>query len=236
MAVYCCVTFARCKLSLTMKNFSWKDWLLAIWSLLTVLFAITTIVWGVQKTWQWLGSNSSNIASWVQAFGSVGAILGASYVANRQYDRENKRLDSEMRRRLRSSYAAIAVPFNAFEKATMANRPWNGNELRLECELVLSQLRECLEDIRRISFEKSNSKDVATSLAMRHALIKFIQHISSHSESALECGESKMDENIILDISTSCVELGYSLIRVAEEQDWPQVRSTLNKNKKSPST
>lgn len=42
-----------------------------------VIFALTTIIWGIEPTWCWLGRNASNIAAWVQAIGVFVALYAA---------------------------------------------------------------------------------------------------------------------------------------------------------------
>lgn len=69
-----------------MKNYTWKDWLFFSWVVLLVAFALTTIVFGRDSTWKWLGENSSNIASWVQAIGSIATIYFSLKVSRSQMD------------------------------------------------------------------------------------------------------------------------------------------------------
>ena len=61
-----------------------RDWLAYIWAAFMVVVASISIYPGWETAWNWLGDNSSNIASWVQAFGSIGAIAAGFAVAGYQ--------------------------------------------------------------------------------------------------------------------------------------------------------
>lgn len=84
-----------------MKDWSWRDWKDSLWA---VLFVPTVIVTplafigmepGFGPTWKWLGDQSSNIASWVQAVGSIAAIaLGVWAV---QFQVKKQRLEADRR-------------------------------------------------------------------------------------------------------------------------------------------
>lgn len=60
-----------------MKNFSINDWLWIFLSTTLIIFALTTIIWGIEPTWCWLGRNAGNIATWVQAIGVFVALYAA---------------------------------------------------------------------------------------------------------------------------------------------------------------
>ena len=93
------------------EKWDWKDWrnwvAIATWVLLP-LFIFIGLVPGWSATWNWLGNNSSNIASWVQAVGSIAAIAAGFLVANLQIKSERKAQENNERLKLRDSYLILA--------------------------------------------------------------------------------------------------------------------------------
>jgi hypothetical protein len=55
------------------------------------------------------GIDSTVVASWVQAFGSIGAIIGAFAVANRQTRKQQRHLDQQKVGRLESMHAVVQI-------------------------------------------------------------------------------------------------------------------------------
>ena len=60
-------------------------------SVVYLFIAFAVIVWVFPGTAIWLPSNSSELASWVQALGSIGAIFGAFWIATFTSKIENER-------------------------------------------------------------------------------------------------------------------------------------------------
>lgn len=78
-------------------------WLVsAICSIITV----AAMLMAYPTLWPWIGDNSSNIASWVQAIGSIAAIFGASWSAMRAIRYEH----SQAERAQRAEAAILGVP------------------------------------------------------------------------------------------------------------------------------
>lgn len=70
---------------------SWPERVIVIWGLLIASSAVIYVAVSLSNL---IFENSSNIADWVQALGSIGAILGVWWQTNRQL-RENKELKKE---------------------------------------------------------------------------------------------------------------------------------------------
>lgn len=67
------------------KKWNLAEWLTLLWVGFVVLLALTGIYPGYEKTWEWSTNNAANIASWVQAIGSIATIWGAFRIANLQF-------------------------------------------------------------------------------------------------------------------------------------------------------
>lgn len=100
------------------RLYEWKlrDWLALVWVAGLILLAFLAIYPGLAQAWEWAAKNSSNIASWVQAVGSIAAILGAAHIANRQ-DRlariRAKKLAVRQARSVCASLEAITESFDS---------------------------------------------------------------------------------------------------------------------------
>lgn len=85
---------------------------MALLALGLVAIALAAIGPGLAPTWKWLGENSSNIASWVQAVGSIAAIAAGFAVARFQLAEANRKeaekLKAEDRANLFSSSVLLA--------------------------------------------------------------------------------------------------------------------------------
>lgn len=102
------------------KGWGWRDWLVTAVAVVMGLVALAAIGPGIDKTWMWLGSNSSNIASWVQAVGSIAAIAAGFGVARFQLAEVNRKdaqkaLDQDLENRFVSSMMLI----DAYENSTV---------------------------------------------------------------------------------------------------------------------
>lgn len=128
-----------------------------------MLLAVTATVFLVTISCKH-GFGSQTMASWVQAFGSIGAIVGAVWISGRQH-RKNVELEDEraieFKRRLKSTLRSIFEPYfldieSLYESATQAQgRPGHqgdlvtGNTIRISRRTedaieLLQSLREAI--------------------------------------------------------------------------------------------
>lgn len=77
--------------------------------LLWVSFIAGPTFWLVLSAIKLSGIDSTVVASWVQAFGSIGAIIGAFAVANRQTRNQQLHLDQQKAGRLESMHAVVQI-------------------------------------------------------------------------------------------------------------------------------
>lgn len=70
---------------MNLQKWRLTDWIILIWCAILATIALLAIYPGLEKTWCWATRNASNIASWVQAIGSIAAIWGAFRIANLQF-------------------------------------------------------------------------------------------------------------------------------------------------------
>lgn len=90
----------------------------ALWCIcaLCAVIATSALLVAYPALWPWLGDNSSNIASWVQAIGSIGAIVGTWWATKTQIQTaaEAARIADELRK--------IEMTENAFHICTRVHR------------------------------------------------------------------------------------------------------------------
>lgn len=65
------------------------------------------VFWVLLNTSKFAGVNSTEAASWVQAFGSIAALIGTAVVANWQMRNAQRQSDSEKAERQRAMYAVV---------------------------------------------------------------------------------------------------------------------------------
>ena len=100
----------------------------ALWFIcvLCAVIAASALLMAYPALWPWLGSNSSNIASWVQAIGSIAAIFGAFGIAQRQaiQHKEGEELkELEMRRRRIHTFIVLLRHAEAICKKIASETP-----------------------------------------------------------------------------------------------------------------
>lgn len=93
------------------SKWGWRDWAAMAWCGLLGAAALVAIGPGWGKAWPWLSDNSSNIASWVQAVGSIAAIVAGFRVARfsieEQHSRQAAKEAEAERQRLRKQYILL---------------------------------------------------------------------------------------------------------------------------------
>lgn len=120
-----------------MKDWDWTDWRDQLWlAMMVVLVSSIAIALGpgYAATWTWLGNNSSNVASWVQAVGSIAAIAAGFAIARYQLARQAKEaVERELEAQrvlktkqlflLRGRFEAISTWAEATEKDVQRDKP-----------------------------------------------------------------------------------------------------------------
>lgn len=73
-----------------MKAYSWGEISAKAVGISCVIFVLLCIIFEPYAIWKWLGDNSGNLASWVQAIGSIGAIVGVFALSTMNANREKR--------------------------------------------------------------------------------------------------------------------------------------------------
>lgn len=105
------------------RGWSFCEWLAAAVALIMAFIVLAAVGSSLGVTWDWLGRNSSNIASWVQSVGSIAAIAAVFVVARFQLretlrHQEEKEIAAEKQARFASSVVLI----DAYENAAVNTR------------------------------------------------------------------------------------------------------------------
>lgn len=138
-----------------------RDWVVAVWTVTLICLALLTIYPGISVAWGWAKDNASNIASWVQAIGSILAIWGAFRIASYQVDVQRDRDRESERQSKRRKYMLLYDRFLSCSVLTTAQlnsislgmRSWKSHLMSTESvlNLLIDLTVEDLPDIELVT-------------------------------------------------------------------------------------
>ncbi|MFJ4444751.1 hypothetical protein ACIPZ8_22020 [Pseudomonas sp. NPDC089422] len=151
------------------------------------------VIWLVAGTIRLSGLNATEAAAWIQAVGSIGAIIGACGVANWQIHRGQKQRDEDKSGRLR---AIVAVVENAAQQAAAIEKMVDQNPpdfvFRLGWPIVLSgPLVASLQALNAVPVhELDDSELVVQCVSIMGALSCLIAEAESYISKSPEMAEA----------------------------------------------
>ena len=172
------------------SKWEWRDWVVFVWCVGLGLVALVTLWPGWGKAWPWLADNSGNVATWVQAVGSIAAIVAGFRVAEKtlkvQHEQQRVR-DAETKRVTeRMQYLVIADRLNAtavWAEAAVADLNRTADDDTWV--LVQESAHSVSESLRAITADQIPSADAIHRLHMAAlgvgGVSRFIQ-IARHSK------------------------------------------------------
>ncbi|MCA8339477.1 hypothetical protein [Burkholderia multivorans] len=132
-----------------------------------VLAALTVQAWG------W---NASNVAAWVQALGSIGAIVGAFMVGSRQIESDRRQtLENEARERARKSDAIMAVVTHAMGQASSTAESFRRMPtpvLKAALDQPIYSLAEAADALLNVPLHEVGSSEAVTQFASLQVVLK----------------------------------------------------------------
>ncbi|MFN7152859.1 MAG: hypothetical protein ACK4OE_04135 [Acidovorax sp.] len=131
-------------------KWGWRDWAAMVVCGLLVLAALVAIWPGWGKAWPWLGENSSNIASWVQAFGSIAAIAAGFGIANYQLRMQRSENLAAEAARIKTARVTSLLLFGAMLDGCMRHMAVVRGSVEEECKsLSVAELEMLAAFVRR---------------------------------------------------------------------------------------
>ncbi|EZP55905.1 hypothetical protein [Delftia sp. RIT313] len=169
------------------------DRAIAAWVCILATCAIIIVLAGLSEI---IGKSSSNIASWVQAIGSIGAIIGASSIANSQFKKEvNEKKKHDASRDLH--YAEICLGIcQAVESIARAGREeWDASKkvstinpskflYHVSRATSVNRLQNLQSSIISLLNKEMPSKLMVTLFSVQKNIAIYADAISAHHEDA----------------------------------------------------
>ena len=123
-----------------LKDFEWHDWVIVAVLALWAALAIPYVIFGWPAIYAF--AKHPAVTSWVQAIGSIGAILAAVFIARHQYvdarDKEAQRIAAERAAYAREAYLVLREARRTLDYIAKKLRDSVGKRCRMRTERIIS--------------------------------------------------------------------------------------------------